>query len=94
MTVTFELAAGGRADVVETDGDRVVLSSTVAAAPGSSLEGEWRTVGARVRIKVRSCRREPSTSDRFRVEGRFVNLSKTQRARLLESARQRQSDRR
>jgi hypothetical protein len=92
VTVTFELAAGGTADVLETDGDRVVLSSTVAAPPGSSLEGEWRTVGARIRIKVRGCRREPSTSDRFRVEGRFVNLSKTQRARLQESNRPRQLD--
>jgi hypothetical protein len=90
VTVTFELAAGGAADIVETDGDRVVLSSTVAAPPGSSLKAEWKAAGAQVRIKVRGCRREQNAGDRYRVEGRFVNLEKTQRARLLESDPQRQ----
>ena len=89
MTVTLELVRGGTADVVETDGDRVVLSSTVAAPPGSSLEGEWTAAGTRVRIKVRGCRREQSTGERFRIEGRFVNLGRAQRARLLEPDRRR-----
>ena len=85
MTVTFKLAAGGAAEVVETDGDQVVLCSTLAAPPGSWLEGEWTEAGARVRIKVRGCRRDQSGSARFRIEGRFVNLAKTQRARLRAS---------
>jgi len=85
MTVTLQLTSGGTADVVETDGDRVVLSSTVAAPPGSSLKGEWAAASTQIRIKVRGCRREQSGDGRFRIEGRFVNLGRAKRIRLLES---------
>lgn len=73
----LELEGGGRASVVETDGDRVSLRSTRAFPPGSPLSGT-SPLGT-LRIKVRSCRKE---GDVFHVDGRFVNLSREQRQRL------------
>ena len=83
MRIRFQLESGNSAEVLETDGGRLVLLSTMAAPPGSSLEGEWTEVEARVRIKVRGCQRDPSGGEVFRIEGRFVNLGKSLRAQLL-----------
>lgn len=72
------LSRGGTAEVLETDGDTVTVLSTLSSPPGSPLEGrldDWT-----LRIKVKSCKRE---GDGFRIEGRWVNLSRAQRDRLL-----------
>ncbi len=72
-----DLDGGGRARVMQTDGDRVTLSSDRAFPPGADLEGS-SAIG-RLRVKVRGSKRQ---GDEFRVEGRFVNLSRAQRAAL------------
>jgi hypothetical protein len=76
------LEKGGSALVVELDGERVTLLSPVAAPPGSSLVGSYE--GARVVIKARGSRRvQPDTEGRtFRVEGRFVGLTRELREKL------------
>ena len=74
---TLDLVRGGSADVVHTDGNFVTVLSTLPSPPGSPLEGrlgEWTLC-----IKVKSCKRE---GERFRIEGRWVNLSRVQRERL------------
>jgi hypothetical protein len=75
--VTFEIE-GGRAELVETDGERVVIDATRAAPPGSTLEASLD--GVRYSIKVRACKKQSAA---FRIEGRWVNLSRAQRDRLL-----------
>jgi hypothetical protein len=78
--MTLELAGGGEARIVATDGDRVELRSTRAYPPGATIEGHL--AGAALRVKVRVCKKE---GDSFAVQGRFVNLSRQQRERMLGS---------
>jgi hypothetical protein len=77
------LPSGGTAAVLETDGERVTLLAPVASPPGSSLSASFDGQG--VTIKVRGSRRvEPDGAGRsFRVEGRFVSLSRAVRLALL-----------
>lgn len=75
--MTFEIE-GGRAELVETDGERVVLEATRAAPPGSRLDATLD--GVDYSIKVRACKKSGAT---FRIEGRWVNLSRGQRERVL-----------
>ena len=77
------LPGGGTASVLETDGERVTLLAPAASPPGSSLTASFD--GAPVTIKVRGSRRvEADEAGRsFRVEGRFVSLSRAVRAALL-----------
>lgn len=77
--MTIDLGAGDRASIAETDGDRVTLTSTRAYPPGSTLEGTLSGGGA-IHVKVRGCRKDGSD---YRVEGRFVNLSRELRQKLL-----------
>ncbi len=78
----LDLTKGGHAELVETDGDSVVVVSTAPSPPGSPLEGS--EAGVTFQIKVRSCRRVgPEEPARFRIEGRWVNLSRAQRERVL-----------
>ena len=77
MSLSLELEGGGRATLVETDGDRVTLHSTRAFPPGSPLSGA-SPLGA-LRVKVRGCKKD---GDGFAIDGRFVNLSRTQREAL------------
>ncbi len=78
------LEGGGTAQLEESDGDRVVLLATRSSPPGSTLSGR-NGDDAPYLVKVRGCRRvveaEPA---QFRIEGRWVNLSRAQRARVLE----------
>jgi hypothetical protein len=76
------LEKGGSALVVELDGERVTLLSPIAAPPGSSLVASYD--GARLVVKARGSRRvEPDADGRtFRVEGRFVGLTKELREKL------------
>jgi len=80
--MALELAKGGTALVLEFSGDRVTLLSPFVAPPGSSVEGMF--AGQRVTVKVRGSHRvEPDAEGRsFRVEGRFVSLTRELRAAL------------
>ena len=80
------LAGGAAARVTETDGDRAVLRSAAAAPPGSIVEGSSPEGGPPYRVKVRGCRRVAEGDPLpFRVEGRFVDLTREQRARVVRS---------
>jgi hypothetical protein len=76
------LDKGGTALLAETDGDRVTLLSPAAAPPGSSVVATYD--GARLVVKVRGSKRvEPDAEGRtFRVEGRFVGLTRDLREKL------------
>ncbi len=77
------LEGSGSARVEESDGDRVVLLATRSSPPGSTLAGSAGD-DARYLVKVRGCRRIGDTNPpSFRIEGRWVNLSRAQRARVL-----------
>jgi hypothetical protein len=80
MLLELTLPDGARAQILEYDGTRVVLSSTRAMPPGSTLQGS--SEGLDYSVKVRSCRRQPAEAT-FLIEGRFVSLQRAQRARLL-----------
>jgi hypothetical protein len=80
--VELELERGGRALVLETDGERVTLLAPEASPPGSTVVA--RLEGAPVSVKVRGCRRGETdeTGRAFRIEGRFVSLSRALREKL------------
>ena len=78
------LDGGGTARLEESDGNRVVLLATRASPPGSTLAGRTGD-DAPYLVKVRGCRRiDDAEPAQFRIEGRWVNLSRAQRARVLE----------
>jgi len=79
---------GGDAFIVEHAGDFVTIASTAPSPPGSTLEASFsgpRSVT--VRVKVRGCRRHdlPDGRDGFRIEGRFVSLTRAEREALFGS---------
>jgi len=82
----LELPSGATALVLETDGERVTLLAPAASPPGSSLV--LALGGASVTVKVRGSRRvEADAAGRcFRVEGRFVSLSRALRLALTGEA--------
>jgi hypothetical protein len=79
----IQLVHGGTARVIDTDGNFVTLLSPQAFPPGSTLEGQHETVT--YRVKVRGSRRVSAAAEpaSFRVEGRWVGLSRSQRQRVL-----------
>ena len=81
----FEIARPrpGRGHIVELAGDHVVFASSVPSPPGSTLEARARDVT--IFIKVRSCKSEllADGSAGFRIEGRFVSLSRADREKLF-----------
>jgi len=98
--VRLVLPSGAAASVVDTDGVRAVVLSPAPFPPGATLLGEGGDGCGVYSLKVQRCRREPSPADppaggaapaaappRFRVEGRWVNLSRPQRERLLGGSR-------
>jgi hypothetical protein len=87
--VPLELKRGGDAFILEHDGDFVVLASTAPSPPGSTLEATYAG-GARsvpLRVKVRGCRRDelPDGREGFRIDGRFVSLTRGDREVLFAS---------
>jgi hypothetical protein len=71
----------GEARIVETDGYRALIESTLPFAKGAMLIGVDPAKGVEYRVKVRGSRR---LNERwFRIEGRFVSLTKPERERLL-----------
>lgn len=84
MTALLSLSwvDGGGAEVVETDGQRVVVLSTRAAAPGQPLTARAALASAtEVRIKVQGCRRE--ADGRFRIQGRWLDLTRAMREEIV-----------
>jgi hypothetical protein len=71
----------GQARLVETDGQRAVVESTLPFAAGATLIGIDPATNTEYRIKVRGGRRIDGSW--FRIEGRFVSLTKLERERLL-----------
>jgi hypothetical protein len=76
--VHLALTKGGSADITDVDGERVALLSTVSSPPGSTLDGALDD-GTPIRIKVRGCRKE---DERYRIDGRIIDLSRALRERL------------
>lgn len=76
---TLELEDGSLASIIESDGERVVLSAERSAPPGATLKLRFSSESESYDVKVRSCRR---SSGEFRIEGRWVNLTRDQRGRV------------
>jgi hypothetical protein len=80
---------GGDAYIVEHDGDFVTLGSSAPSPPGSTLEAVHTggPFSVTLRVKVRGCRRHPLPDGRdgFRIEGRFVSLTRAERETLFGS---------
>lgn len=88
VIVPLELKRGGDAFIIEHSGDFVTLASSAPSPPGSTVEAAFQ--GSRsvsVRVKVRGCRRDPLPDGRdgFRIEGRFVSLTRADREILFAS---------
>jgi len=80
----LSLDGGGTAHVDQSDGEHVVLLASRPSPPGSTLTGRAGD-DAGYLVKVRGCRRVDDTEPaRFRIDGRWVNLSRAQRARVLQ----------
>lgn len=71
----------GQARLLESDGQHVTVESTLPFAAGATLVGTDPETQAEYRIKVRGGRR--TSEGNFRIEGRFVSLTKADRERLL-----------
>jgi hypothetical protein len=78
--IPIELTRGGRAWLVAVDGGRGKISSEVASAPGSRLEGQLDG-GRSLKLKVHRCVKNEA---RFDIEGRFIDLTRELRLRLEE----------
>jgi len=84
VTVRLRWVGGGEAEVVETDGQRVVVRSSRASPPGSPLAAESSLPSSSVlKLKVHGCRKEPDGW--FRIEGRWVDLTRAAREELLQA---------
>ncbi len=80
--IEVEWTRGGRGSICQSDGKHVAAESDTAAAPGTPLSGV-ASGGVRYEIKVRSCKRISAEPPRYRIEGRFMNLSAAEREALL-----------
>ena len=78
----LELARGGTAAILEVNGEHVAVLSSLSSPPGSSLE--TLLDGGTLRIKVRSCQKVAAddAGRSYRIEGRFVSLTRVQRESL------------
>lgn len=78
------LVRGGSAVVTASDGEQVTLLASTSSPPGSTLD--LTLDGAGFKVKVRGCRRLPeadAAGRAFRIEGRWVSLSRSQRELVL-----------
>jgi hypothetical protein len=78
VSLVLELPEG-TALLAESDGDRAILLMDTPVPPGMSLCGTLAGESLACTVKVLRCRREATS---FRVEGRFVNLSRALRQRV------------
>ena len=75
----------GTAEVIELDGMLTALMASVPSPPGSTIRGTIEGGTQSYIVKVRGCRKQDDSTDedpRFRIEGRFVNLSRAAKTRL------------
>ncbi len=81
MNVALSIVAGGEAAIVENQGDHVVVRSSVASPPGSTLSmkhGEFSVL-----VKVRGCKKLADDALPFRIEGRLVSFTRAAREALF-----------
>ena len=71
----------GAARLLETDGNRALVESSHPFPTGATLIGIDLETGVKYHVKVRHGRREDEQW--FRIEGRFLSLTKEQRAAVL-----------
>ena len=81
MNVPLSLASGGEAAIVENQGDYVVVRSSVASPPGSTLSMKHGELP--VLVKVRGCKRLAESQLPFRIEGRLVSFTRAARDALF-----------
>lgn len=87
--IHIDLPGGEAARIIEANGEHAVVRSSTPSPPGSTLRGVARDGSGEYRVKVRGCRRiADDDALPFRIEGRFVDLTKQQRARLLSGSGQ------
>jgi hypothetical protein len=84
----LEISGGGSAKLLSSEGEQGAIEMERSSPPGSTVE--LVVAGAPLRLKVRQCRRvevegEPESKPRFRVDGRWINLSRDQRLLLNRS---------
>jgi len=82
MKVLLSIASGGEAAIVENQGDYVVVRSSVASPPGSTLSLKHGELP--VQVKVRACKRLDGELP-FRIEGRLVSFTRAAREALFGS---------
>jgi len=76
---TLAIAGGGSVRLLALEGDRASLESDTSAPPGSTIALLAGPDEQRYALKVAGCRR---SGERYRIDGRLVNVSREQRARL------------
>jgi hypothetical protein len=84
VNVPLELASGGPACLIENDGDYVNVRSAKPSPPGSTLALVHQ--GLALQVKVRGCKRIAEDEMPFRIEGRFVSLTRAGREQLFGAA--------
>jgi hypothetical protein len=80
MSVLVSISDHGDGRIVSVEGARVVLESETAAPPGASLSCNVEGMPLPFKVKVSRCKR--SAPGAFRIEGRFVDLTREQRLAL------------
>lgn len=73
--------AGGTAEILSMEADKIALRSTHPSPPGSRIEGA--VTGERsvtLRVKIHACRKEPDGT--FVLEGRALDLTRAARELL------------
>jgi len=81
MNVPLTIDSGGEAAIVENQGDHVVLRSSIASPPGSTLTMKHGDLP--VLVKVRGCKRLSESQLPFRIEGRLVSVTRSARDTLF-----------
>jgi hypothetical protein len=82
VTLALRYADGTPWEIIEGDGVSAVVRSSRPSPPGSTLEGTADGESRLYRVKVRSCRRTHEDELPFSIEGRFVDLTREQRAKI------------
>lgn len=84
------LTGGAQATLVSFEGEHATIELTSAWPPGATVE--LVLLGAPARLKVRRCQRvaeRDSDGVLFRIDGRWLSLSRAQRQALEESTAKR-----
>lgn len=76
----LNLVPTGAAEILQTDGLQVTLTSERAFPPGATLHAVLQDHGDTVQVKVTGCHK---TGEQFQVKGRFVTLSRATREKIL-----------